>query len=212
MKFINYVLLSEAVDISSFGDRILSNVDDVLPWLVAADYAADHDDYETEKYLRSAVILVERGEDGIKEACNLVHVRNVPSERKKLFANYVKYIPWFKDWVNKVDMRALFLSGILESELYDVLPHGSGVNLTWHIRSDFNQFICDNGYQVMDEGGGYVGWLHFALIIPFTDPDNIELIFNERDVRRMEGLDIYVDGIEEELSEMFVRAIRDYIS
>lgn len=47
--------------------------------------------------------------------------------------------------------------------LATILPHGSGIDSTWHIEILPNRIDCHNSFHCMNENGFYCGWIDFTL-------------------------------------------------
>tara|TARA_Y100000310_G_scaffold227417_1_gene229674 strand:- start:207 stop:500 length:294 start_codon:yes stop_codon:yes gene_type:complete len=63
-------------------------------------------------------------------------------------------------------------------QLFNKLPHGSGINGEWRIEERTSDFRTSNFYEPMNEAGFYDGIAHFTIIIPKAKPENFNLHFN----------------------------------
>lgn len=212
MKSFEIFLAEVNSEFQALGGACLSRPHDSLPWLAAADWCADRGETETEQYLRSSAILVEHGPDELEQACELVEAENTPKGRRALAIQYGNHIPWFAGWVAKrEDMIPCMTSGIVEEELPDHLPQGSGIDLTWDIDAGTDHFVCRNGFHAMDDYGGYAGWIHFGVQIPYRTPLDFQIEINEGDVARLEERDVFVGDMSEYLYEMVREKLRRYV-
>lgn len=62
----------------------------------------------------------------------------------------------------------------LSESLLDILPHGSGIDYTWHIshaKHNPNRFYASNGFHAMNENGMYCHSYDFTLTIDYI-PEN----------------------------------------
>lgn len=67
----------------------------------------------------------------------------------------------------------------LINRLFNILPHGSGIDYTWHITQHIakpNRFTCSNAYHAMDEYGGYCHSYDFRVTIDYN-PDTDSFVF-----------------------------------
>lgn len=212
MESFEKFLLEVNSEFQAFGAACLARPHDSLPWLVAADWCADRDESETEKYLRSAAILVEHGPDGLEQACEVVEADNAPTGRRALAVQYGSHIPWFAQWVSeREDMIPCMTSGIVEEELPEHLPTGSGIDLRWDIDAGTDHFVCRNGYHAMDEYGGYAGWIHFEVQIPYRRPLDFQIEVNEGDVANLEARDVFVGDMGEYIYDSVREGLRRYV-
>lgn len=62
----------------------------------------------------------------------------------------------------------------LAYKLVDLLPHGSGIDGTWHVTAYENRVECCNSLHAMDEFGGYAGWYDFTVEFDTDDIDRIK--------------------------------------
>jgi len=60
------------------------------------------------------------------------------------------------------------------NRLFDLLPHGSGIDYTWYIsqhKRQSNRFYAKNSYHAMDEFGGYCHTYDFTVIYDYHGND-----------------------------------------
>ena len=79
-------------------------------------------------------------------------------------------------------------------ELIDNLPHGSGINYTWHTDVTDRRIYTYNSYDAMDENGSY------CHVYP------IKVVFNRKDLKM---LDVKMTGRELKCCGY---GLRDYLS
>ena len=62
--------------------------------------------------------------------------------------------------------------------IYEALPHGSGIDYTWHVmqlKTKPRRFHCYNRYHAMDEWGGYCDIYDFVAIVDILDTGGLQL-------------------------------------
>lgn len=88
------------------------------------------------------------------------------------------------------------------------LPHGSGIDNTWHIEPPSKRgkyYRCYNSYHTMDEYGHYDGWADFVVLIDKDDPTEFKLQFRGRYARRLAE----EHNLREYLEDLFYYALID---
>ena len=92
-------------------------------------------------------------------------------------------------------------------DIGEALPHGSGINSQWIITDRGSYLKCENSFHAMNDGGYYVGYAYFSVIIPMKDPLSFRLHFHggySQYINRFYGLRDYLeDTIYYHLSEYF---------
>ena len=62
-------------------------------------------------------------------------------------------------------------------QLYEVLPHGSGIDLEWNFTiTRSGKIHAHNSFHAMDKYGGYDGWFDFTAILAIAKDGSIELV------------------------------------
>lgn len=87
-----------------------------------------------------------------------------------------------------------------EKELFNTIPHGSGIDGTWQIRKMKSYFKCDCDYHAMNGGGYYDGWAEFSVIIPFKDPENFKLHFHGNHSQQLNSKHCLRECLEQTMS------------
>lgn len=54
---------------------------------------------------------------------------------------------------------------VTESELREMLPHGSGIDCDWRFEPMKDGIRCRNSFHFMDENGYYSGWGDFSVVL-----------------------------------------------
>lgn len=68
-------------------------------------------------------------------------------------------------------------------ELFDILPHGSGIDYTWNVfERKHNVFDVLNSYHAMDEFGGYCHIYDFTFTVQYNGKGNLPI--DEWDILR----------------------------
>src|SRR5688500_19730213 len=86
-------------------------------------------------------------------------------------------------------------------DIFDLLPHGSGINYQWYLDENEHEYILSNGYQNMNEFGYYDFRLDFNIVIN-KEWDNAEW-------HRLYELEVSCDNLDVDDGE--IESIKDYL-
>ena len=98
---------------------------------------------------------------------------------------------------------------LTESNLNDLLSHGSGINGEWYFETtkDGKKIRCSNLFETMTPQGYIDGDAHFTLIIPKDNPQEFRLMFHGD---RSQYLNQKY-GLRDYLEFLFAEDIHDYL-
>ena len=98
---------------------------------------------------------------------------------------------------------------LTESNLNDLLSHGSGINGDWCFWTtrDGKKIWCSNLFETMTEHGFIDGDAYFTLIIPKDNPQDFRLMFHGD---RSQYLNTKY-GLRDYLEFLFAEDIHDYL-
>lgn len=85
------------------------------------------------------------------------------------------------------------------------LPHGSGIDGTWHIEEKDDKIVASNSYHKMDEHGFYVGWQDFTVEIPKDNPQRLEILVDKDDFES----DWEIQNFKEYLQQTFIPTLEN---
>lgn len=88
----------------------------------------------------------------------------------------------------------------IERDVFDNLPHGSGIDGRWAIYKKKGYYKCLNSYHVMNENGMYNGWADFSIIISKRDPYTFRLHFHGDNAQRLNKRYMLRDYLEDTIA------------
>lgn len=185
-------------------------------WKVYADWLEERGDLRYEiMNLLYWLSLPGQSSKNIKEIIERLK-KLVPDSDIEHHAVFNSKIPNAQEWFNQnplVRKRLLYARGkyLDEETLYRILPHGSGIDAEWNVENVAGNWLAHNSYHIMDEYGGYAGWIGFTVTIPKSNPLNFDVEMNEDDMAQFDDWeDVYVDDLGNYIHETIFHALQNY--
>ena len=87
-----------------------------------------------------------------------------------------------------------------EIEIFETLPHGSGIDGRWSVDKKKGYYKLRNGYHAMNEHGYYVGWAEFSVVIYKKNPEGFKFHFHGDRAQRLNKRYMLRDYLEDTIA------------